>query len=134
MYALLASDAAAAATATATTIEPVSAEMLTHRRTARGVGCARQKVEPRRGRARVATAATGGRLRVVLVATGGAPRVRRWPKLRPVEHQRRPQEVELRIETYPAAAAAARGSKHAREEFLRAWEMRLRDPRRVVPR
>ena len=83
-------------------------------------------------------------MQVVIVAGAGAAsgvpsRVsRRWPKLRPVERQRWREEVELQIETYPAAAVAtaARGStKHAREKvFSVQSEMGLRDPRRGVPR
>ena len=88
MYALFASDASA----TATTIVSAGMRMFTHPRAARCISGARQKVEPGRGRARVPTGAARGRLLVVVVVVviaGGAPRVRRWPKLRPVERQRR---------------------------------------------
>ena len=61
-----------------------------------------------------------------------AGRLRRWRELRPFERQRWRKEVELRIETYPAAA---RGSKHVCEQILRVRpEMGQCNPRRVSRR
>jgi hypothetical protein len=61
-----------------------------------------------------------------------AGRLRRWRELRPFERQRWRKEVELRIETYPAAT---RGSKHVREQVIRARpEMGQCNPRRVSRR
>lgn len=80
------------ASAAAAVAEPISTGTFAHPRAARCVSGARQKVEPRRGRARVAASASAaGRLlvMVVVVIAAGAPRVRRWRKLRPVERQRR---------------------------------------------
>jgi hypothetical protein len=68
----------------------------------------RKVVEPR-CRARVSTC----RVSLMSITAG---RLRRWRELRPVERQRWRKEGELRmIETYPAAA---RGSKHVREQVI----------------